>query len=59
MFFNYWAETFKLFMTSRDIPFDIDQRLMKTELHLLCLQDRVLLRAHLKASASSGSWGRL
>jgi hypothetical protein len=50
MFFVYWAETLKLFMTSRDIPFEIDERLVETELHLLCLQERVLLRAHLKSA---------
>lgn len=50
MFFVYWAQILKLFMTSRDNRFVIDEQLMKTELHLLYLQEKVLLRGHLKAS---------
>lgn len=51
MFFTYWAEALTMFMTTRDIPFDMDEQLVKTDLHLLSLQQKVLLRDHLKAAA--------
>lgn len=51
MFFTYWAEALTMFMTSRDIPFEIDEQLVQTDLHLLSLQQKVLLRDHLKATA--------
>jgi hypothetical protein len=50
MFFTYWAEALTMFMTSRDIPFEIDEQLVQTDLHLLSLQQKVLLRDHLKAT---------
>jgi hypothetical protein len=43
-------ENVALFMQDRDIPFEINERLVKMPLHLLALQDKVQLRDHLQAA---------
>lgn len=46
----YWAEALVLFMTDRIIPFEIDESLVNTELCELSLQQKVMLRDHLRNS---------
>ena len=38
MFFTYMVEALTLCMTTRDISFEIDKQLVKTDVHLLSLQ---------------------
>lgn len=46
----FWSEALTLFMTDRDIPFEIDEDLVNTSLSELSLQQKVLLRDHLRNS---------
>lgn len=46
----YWTEALTLFMTDRVIPFEIDEKLVEMELRDLSLQQKVLLRDHLRNS---------
>ena len=43
-------ENIALFLQDRDIPFEINERLVNTPLHLLALEDKVHLRNHLQAA---------
>lgn len=52
MVHNYWTEALTLFMTDRDIPFEIDEVLVNTSLCELSLQQKVLLRDYLRNSYS-------